>query len=196
MSERFHRPFGSRPSSIGLQQDVRSCTPRPFGPWCLTIIFNSAQEMVCSAIFTRPFGQEQLLRPFGSMVLVNSVQALAHRSVTTKPFPCSPIMLNNAQVVADRLVQGNSCTKVLNISFGHIFSRPFEASVDRSMLGHPVQAYNRPLGQSFQDRSIFIPLEDRSVKALADRSVIFSRSFLNLSTVIVLHKMIEIIKLK
>ncbi|KOM41076.1 hypothetical protein LR48_Vigan04g127400 [Vigna angularis] len=176
-----------------------------------------AQEMVRSAVFTRSFSQEQLLRPFDSLVLVNLVQALAHRSVTTKPFPCSPIMLNNVQVVANRSVQGNSCIKVIlfstyrsvmssvdrsvnasqTVPSSHYkFCHSVEASVDRSMLGHPVQAYNRPLGQSFQDRSVFILLEDRSVKALADRSVIFSRSFLNLSIVIVLHKMIEIVKLK
>ncbi|KOM57417.1 hypothetical protein LR48_Vigan11g045000 [Vigna angularis] len=77
------------------------------------------------------------------------------------------------------LMLGHSL-QVLNISIGHVFSRPFgQCSTDRSMLGHPVQAYNRSFGQSFQDRSVFIPLEDRSVKALADRSVIFNRSFLN-----------------
>ncbi|KOM45731.1 hypothetical protein LR48_Vigan06g103700 [Vigna angularis] len=107
-----------------------------------------AQEMVCNAVFTRPFGQEQLLRPFDSLVLVNSVQALAHRSVTTKLFPCSPIMLNSVQVVADRSIQGNSCTKIVPSSHSK-FCHSIEAYVDRSMLGHPVQAYNRSLGQSF-----------------------------------------------
>ncbi|KOM57629.1 hypothetical protein LR48_Vigan11g066200 [Vigna angularis] len=106
------------------------------------------------------------------------------------------------QALSERSVKTFSCNDVL--SLGSSFRRPFRARPSSAGLQQAVP-------YTFTDHSDK-PSKDRSVKASADRTVgrilyrfvhyfidhstIFSRSFLNLSTVIVLHKMIEIIKPK